>query len=130
MIFIFSRRLYYVEAVLLEVMRMYCVVPIIGPRRCLDKTVLNGYNIPKVNFNNNNFCTNTQNRKIFFFSFQNTTLLLNLHAAHHDATLFPEPYIFKPERFISSEGKLINQESVLAFGLGKTNMFCVCVSRN
>lgn len=44
----FFFRLVYVEAVLLEVMRLFCVVPIIGPRRSLDNTTLNGYNIPKV----------------------------------------------------------------------------------
>lgn len=38
----------YVNAVLLESMRLNHIVPIVGPRRVLQKTSLNGYSIPKV----------------------------------------------------------------------------------
>ena len=43
-----ARRLPYVEAVIMEVMRMYYVVPITGPRRALHDAKLMGYDIPKV----------------------------------------------------------------------------------
>ncbi|KAK6629193.1 hypothetical protein RUM43_003010 [Polyplax serrata] len=100
-------KLAYVDAVLLEVMRMYCVVPIIGPRRSLENTVLNGYFIPK-----------------------NTTMLLNINAAHYDETHFSEPFKFKPERFLSSNGQLINQEGVFAFGLGKRRCLGEALARS
>lgn len=38
----------YVEAVLLESKRLNHVTPIIGPRRVLKETSINGYSIPKV----------------------------------------------------------------------------------
>jgi len=44
----FMYRNRYVEAVLLETKRLNHVTPIIGPRRVLRSTNLNGYNIPKV----------------------------------------------------------------------------------
>lgn len=40
----------YVEAVLLETKRLNHVTPIIGPRRVLKNTNLNGYSLPKVKF--------------------------------------------------------------------------------
>jgi len=38
----------YVEAVLLETKRLNHVTPVIGPRRVLKNTNLNGYSLPKV----------------------------------------------------------------------------------
>lgn len=38
----------YIEAVLLETKRLNHVTPIIGPRRVLKNTEINGYNIPEV----------------------------------------------------------------------------------
>lgn len=38
----------YTEAVLMEVERFLHVVPVIGPRRVLSDTALDGYVIPKV----------------------------------------------------------------------------------
>ena len=35
-----------------------------------------------------------------------------------DPALHPNPDQFKPERFISEEGKLINREYVIPFGAG------------
>jgi cytochrome P450 len=40
-------RLPYIEAVLMEVQRMYQVTPVAGPRRVTKDTTLHGYNIPK-----------------------------------------------------------------------------------
>ena len=36
-----------------------------------------------------------------------------------DPTHFKDPDVFNPERFINSEGKFINDERVIAFGIGK-----------
>lgn len=43
-------RLPFVEAVLLEVQRMYAVVPVSGPRSVTCDTVLSDFIIPKVRF--------------------------------------------------------------------------------
>lgn len=44
-------RLPYVEAVLLEIQRMYAVVPVAGPRTVTSDTVLGDFVIPKVCLN-------------------------------------------------------------------------------
>lgn len=44
-------RLPYVEAVLLEILRMYAVVPMAGPRTVSSDTVLDDFIIPKVCLN-------------------------------------------------------------------------------
>ena len=44
-------RLPYVEAVVMEVQRLYQVTPIAGPRRVTKDTKLQGYNIPEARLN-------------------------------------------------------------------------------
>lgn len=41
-------RLPYLEAVLMELQRMFIITPVTGPRRVTKDTTLHGYNIPKV----------------------------------------------------------------------------------
>nr|XP_023015477.1 probable cytochrome P450 305a1 [Leptinotarsa decemlineata] len=89
-------RVPYVEAVLFEVERMFTTTPIIGPRRVLKNTVLEGYNIPK-----------------------DTTVLMSLYSLHNDEKYWTDPGIFRPERFLDEEGKLIFHERLLPFGLGR-----------
>ena len=36
--------------------------------------------------------------------------LMNLWAAHHDEKYWPEPYKFNPERFLTSDGKLVSPD--------------------
>lgn len=45
----FYFRVPYIEAVLAETQRYCGVTPVIGPRRVLKNTILDGYVIPKVN---------------------------------------------------------------------------------
>lgn len=37
----------------------------------------------------------------------------------HDESVYPEPDLFRPERFLDANGQLTADESVLAFGFGK-----------
>lgn len=86
----------YVEAVLFESERFCHVAPIIGPRRTLNSTSLDGYNIPK-----------------------DTTILISLHSVHFDPDIWGDPENFRPERFINEEGGLIYYEKMISFGLGR-----------
>ena len=56
---------------------------------------------------------------LFYVFLRGTLLQPNYYAVHFNETLFPEPNKFKPERFVSAEGKLINADQVISFGLGK-----------
>ncbi|XP_069701144.1 methyl farnesoate epoxidase-like isoform X2 [Periplaneta americana] len=89
-------KLPYVEAVLMEVQRMYVVTPVTGPRRVTKDTMLHGYNIPK-----------------------DTTVLISLWSVHRDQKHWGDPDVFRPERFIDKNGELIKDDWLLNFGVGK-----------
>ncbi|XP_059057728.1 probable cytochrome P450 305a1 [Achroia grisella] len=91
-----NSRLIYTSAFLLEVQRYYTIVPIAGPRRVLEDTVVDGYMIPK-----------------------ETTVLISLGDLHFDPELWENPKEFKPERFIDEMGILKNVNHLLPFGLGR-----------
>jgi cytochrome P450 len=49
-----------------------------------------------------------------------TVIIANVYAIHYNEEYFPEPYQFKPERFLSEDGKTFKKpEAVLGFGIGK-----------
>lgn len=64
--------------------------------RCYRDVSLRGYKIP-----------------------QGTQIVPLLHAVHMDPTLWDEPEAFKPERFLSAEGKIERPEFFIPFGVGK-----------
>ena len=53
------------------------------------------------------------------FSFRNTRVNANMYAVHFDEKTFPEPEKFKPERFVSSDGKLTGVENLMPFNVGE-----------
>ena len=46
--------------------------------------------------------------------------MANVWAILHDADRYPEPYEFRPERFISKDGQVIVDPAIsIAFGYGR-----------
>ncbi|KAL0099680.1 hypothetical protein PUN28_019821 [Cardiocondyla obscurior] len=86
----------FTEAILTECQRMWNVTPVIGPRRVLSNTILDGYTIPK-----------------------NTTILMNLYSNNMDPEVFPDPSSFRPERYINENGDFQPSDNVILFGKGK-----------
>lgn len=43
----------------------------------------------------------------------------NIWAMTHDERVYPDPFAFKPERFLTADGKLNDDSRVLAYGFGK-----------
>jgi cytochrome P450 len=37
----------------------------------------------------------------------------------HEESVFPDPFTFKPERFFDENGKLKDEDRLLAFGFGR-----------
>lgn len=89
-------KLSYIEAVILETQRIYNIVPVSGPRRVLQETVLDGYVLPK-----------------------NTTVLMGLETVNMDAEFWGDPHVFRPERFLDADNKIVNTERLVAFGQGR-----------
>lgn len=75
------RRLPYLRATVTEVFRCSSVVPLLLPHRAVTDAMVSGYRIP-----------------------EDTTILVNAWAIHHDPRLWDNPHAFEPARFIDSEG--------------------------
>jgi cytochrome P450 len=87
----------YLQAVLCEVLRISAAVPFIGTSAVRDTTIA-GYHIPK-----------------------GTLVALNLARVHRDEREWPEPDVFKPERFLDSEKEFVGWTKLhgfMPYGLG------------
>ncbi|KAA1476677.1 cytochrome P450 [Dentipellis sp. KUC8613] len=89
----------YVEAVYREALRWHPVLPMSVSRAAFEDDVYDGYFIPK-----------------------GTLLLANVWAMTRDPAQYPEPEVFKPERFLSPDGVLNNDDMRYVFGFGRR--FC------
>ncbi|KAG7087610.1 hypothetical protein E1B28_013559 [Marasmius oreades] len=91
----------YVAAIVKETLRWQNVLPM-GVLHSVDKEdVYKGYRIPA-----------------------NSVIVTNIWAMLHDENVYPEPFSFKPERFLTSEGQLdpdVQDPAQAVFGFGKRN---------
>jgi cytochrome P450 len=86
-----AKNMSYLQAALCEVLRIASVVPFIGTNAIRDTTIA-GYHIPK-----------------------GTLVAPNLMRVHHDEKEWPEPDVFKPERFLDSEEKFVGWTKLHGF---------------
>jgi len=89
-------RLNYTKATIYEVMRRSTVVPM-GTTHATDRTVeLEGHIIPK-----------------------DTHVIPLLHGVHMDPEVWEDPEAFRPERFLTEEGKVHKPKHFMPFGAGQ-----------
>lgn len=86
----------YVDAVIKETLRIEPANPISLGRVCTDDTTLGGYDIP-----------------------QGTFVVPNVWHAHNDPKVWGDPENFRPERWLTEEGRLIKQDKTMGFGGGR-----------
>ena len=92
------KNMHYLQASLCEVIRITTFLSFTGTNAIRDTTFA-GYHIPKGTF-----------------------VCLNLERVHHDEREWPEHDVFKPERFLDSEGKFVGWTKLhgfMPFGLGR-----------
>jgi len=90
----------YTEATLQEVHRRGSAAWLSIPHSTTEESNLLGFRIPK-----------------------HTMIMPNIMAVHHEEKLFPDPYSFRPERFINEHGQFVKSEHVIPFSVGKR--FCL-----
>ncbi|KAG0698351.1 Cytochrome P450 2J2 [Chionoecetes opilio] len=89
-------RLPYTMATISEVQRMGDLVPFAIPHKATEDVSLGGYRIPK-----------------------DTTIMFNLSHGLLDPKYWQEPTQFRPERFLTEEGKVFKPDHFMPFGSGK-----------
>ena len=110
----------YTMATLFEIIRYTSHAPLLVPHRAMENCTLEGYFIPK-----------------------HAIVFANVWFVHHDSKLWNDPWVFRPERFLDSDGQLlppghiymqnvltfsIGQRSCLGEALGKSRMFLYMTS--
>ncbi|KIK96738.1 hypothetical protein PAXRUDRAFT_10627 [Paxillus rubicundulus Ve08.2h10] len=90
----------YVEAVLRETLRMYPVAPLGLPHATTIDDVYEGLFIPK-----------------------GSAVVANIWAMHHNEEMYPEPNVFKPERFFAN-GELNDEKSTASHSFGFGRRMC------
>jgi cytochrome P450 len=91
-------KLPYLQAVVKESIRMHPVAPFIVPRVIMEDGVeIGGFDMPK-----------------------DARVIINAWAIGHDPTVWPEPHVFSPERFLET-GENVRKTKVelISFGLGR-----------
>ncbi|CAG7721211.1 unnamed protein product [Allacma fusca] len=86
----------YVQAVLNEVLRISSIGPLSVFHRAMEDVEFKGYFIPK-----------------------DTIVIGNLYAANWDKDIWGDPHVFRPERFLDSQGNFVQRDELLAFSTGK-----------
>ncbi|PSN29285.1 hypothetical protein C0J52_28466, partial [Blattella germanica] len=61
---------------------------------------------------------------------QDTTVLVNISGVLSDRKHWGDPEVYRPERFIDSEGKFVRDEWMINFGLGKRVCLGEALARN
>ena len=89
-------KFHYLNAVLSETMRKSPAAPLAVPHKTLEDTPVMDYIIP-----------------------QNTTVLVNIYAIHHNKDLYEHPEVFNPERFLDANRHYKKLEGFLPFSEGR-----------
>ncbi|XP_072024455.1 cytochrome P450 2U1-like [Amphiura filiformis] len=95
--------LVYTHATILEVQRIQSIGPLGFPHLSSQKTSIGDFEIPA-----------------------GTIVVPNVWAIDHDPDVWPDPWRFDPNRFISEDGGIFREEEVIPFSLGRR----VCLGEN
>ena len=90
----------YLIATLNEILRYSSILPFLLPHATVTDTEIDGKHVPA-----------------------KTLVFVNVWGLHHDPEVYPDPWKFKPERFLDKDGKLVPaghraRKNMYAFGAG------------
>ncbi|KAL8173116.1 UNVERIFIED_CONTAM: hypothetical protein K2H54_040229 [Gekko kuhli] len=89
-------KLPYTDAVIHEIQRFACIVPMNVPHATTEDVTLGDYFIPK-----------------------ETYIMPSLYSVLYDESEWEKPFKFYPEHFLDSEGKLVKRDAFLPFSAGR-----------
>ncbi|KAL3887169.1 hypothetical protein ACJMK2_027119 [Sinanodonta woodiana] len=91
-----NEHLPYLEATIIEILRVYPVAPLALPHAVSKEIIFRGYRIP-----------------------QGTTILVNLDSVLRDPSTFRDPDVFRPERFLDTDGHITKPQEHIPFSIGR-----------
>jgi cytochrome P450 len=94
-----TENLPYLRATICEVMRHSVFAPFSAPHKAIRDSVIDGYHVPK-----------------------DTIVFLNHWRIHHDPKEWDEPALFKPQRFLDTNGNFVGWNTLpgfIPFGFGR-----------
>ena len=106
----------YIEAVYRESLRCQPPLGIGIPHSLVEDDVVDGYFLPK---GLSDLVVLEQTHKTTL----GAMVSFNIWAMTHDENIYPDPFTFKPERFLSADGRLNDDSRVLAYGFGRRSAF-------
>lgn len=87
----------FIDAIMKETMRLHPVAPMLVPRMAREDVQIDGYDVP-----------------------EGTLVLVNVWTIGRDATVWGDPDVFRPERFLGKEIDVKGQDfELLPFGSGR-----------
>ncbi|KAI8549773.1 hypothetical protein RHMOL_Rhmol06G0051400 [Rhododendron molle] len=93
------KNLVYIQAIVKETLRLYPPTQLLPPRESIEDCTVGGYHVPA-----------------------GTTLFVNLWKIHHNPQVWPNPWVFRPERFLMTHKDVDlrgNHFELLPFGSGR-----------
>jgi cytochrome P450 len=107
----------YIEAIYREVFRYEPPLGIGIPHSLVEDDVVGGYFLPK------GLCILSDSGTTYEAAMLGTMVSSNIWAMTHDENLYPDPFSFKPERFLNADGTLNDDNRILAYGFGRRLAF-------
>ena len=111
----------YTEATLLEILRLGSVVPATA-RSAKAGCKLGDVRLKKVTKCLIHECVRRKLMLTLFWHIsyvQGSMFVINIYGIHRSKDLWDDPEVFRPERFLDSDNRIVNAEKIIPFGHGK-----------
>lgn len=103
----------YIDAIYRELLRHTPPLALGLPHVATEDDIYEGYFIPRGTFYDDPYDSD------LIIAFLGSIVIGNIWAMTHDETMYPDPFTFKPERFLDSNGRLNDDSRIMAYGFGR-----------
>ena len=102
----------YIEAIYRELLRYEPPLGIGLPHSLMEDDIVNGYLLPKS-------LSDLIIMERLIVATLGTMVSANIWAMTHDERIYPDPFVFRPERYFNADGTLNDDSRILAYGFGR-----------